>query len=54
MRGGTFKVIKQLFKEGGIRRLYRGFGPGAGRSFAANGASMIAYSWFQETARKED
>jgi solute carrier family 25 (mitochondrial carnitine/acylcarnitine transporter), member 20/29 len=48
----TFKVMKQLYEERGIARgLYRGFGPGASRSFFANGASMIVYSWFQEHVR---
>ena len=51
LRGSTWKVIHQLYKEGGIKRLYRGFGPGASRSFVANGASMIVYSWFQDTVR---
>jgi solute carrier family 25 (mitochondrial carnitine/acylcarnitine transporter), member 20/29 len=52
MRGATWKVLRELYREGGIKRLYRGFGPGAGRSFVANGASMVLYSWFQDTARK--
>jgi solute carrier family 25 carnitine/acylcarnitine transporter 20/29 len=47
----TWKVLHQIYSEGGVRGLYRGFGPGAGRSFVANGASMLVYSWFQDTVR---
>lgn len=49
----TWNVMRQLYHDGGIKRLYRGFGPGAGRSFVANGVSMIVYSWFQDTARQQ-
>jgi hypothetical protein len=52
LRGGTWKVLYQLYTEGGVKRLYRGFAPGAGRSFVANGASMIVYSWFQDFVRQ--
>lgn len=48
----TWTVMRELYREGGIKRLYRGFGPGASRSFFANGASMIVYSWFQDTVRQ--
>jgi solute carrier family 25 (mitochondrial carnitine/acylcarnitine transporter), member 20/29 len=51
LRGGTWRVIHELYKQGGIKRLYRGFAPGASRSFVANGASMIIYSWFQDSVR---
>jgi len=47
----TWTVLKELYQQGGIKRWYRGFGPGAGRSFVANGASMVAYAWFQDTVR---
>ena len=53
MRGGTWTALQELYKAGGVKRLYRGFGPGAGRSFVANGASMIVYSWFQESVREK-
>lgn len=52
LRGGTWHVINDLYKQGGIKRLYRGFGPGASRSFVANGTSMIVYSWFQDSVRQ--
>ena len=51
MRGATWKVMGQIFQERGIKGLYRGFGPGAGRSFVANGTSMVIYSWFQDALR---
>lgn len=44
----TWSIMKELIKKG---RLYRGFLPGASRSFVANGTSMTVYSWFQETIR---
>ncbi|KAL7566391.1 hypothetical protein ACA910_011130 [Epithemia clementina (nom. ined.)] len=48
----TFRVLYRLYKERGIvRGWYRGFGPGASRSFVANGASMIVYSWLQDYIR---
>jgi solute carrier family 25 carnitine/acylcarnitine transporter 20/29 len=54
MRGATWKVMLELYRERGIvKGLYRGFGPGAGRSFLANGVSMTVYSWFQGIMRKE-
>jgi solute carrier family 25 carnitine/acylcarnitine transporter 20/29 len=54
MRGATWKVMLELYRERGIvKGLYRGFGPGAGRSFLANGVSMTVYSWFQGFMRKE-
>jgi solute carrier family 25 (mitochondrial carnitine/acylcarnitine transporter), member 20/29 len=52
MSGATWKVMKQLYRQRGISGLYRGFGPGASRSFLANGASMVVYAWFQDTIRK--
>ncbi|CAB9499873.1 25 member 48 [Seminavis robusta] len=52
MRGATWKVLRELYSEGGIRRVYRGFGPGASRSFVANGASMVVYAFFQDSVRK--
>jgi solute carrier family 25 carnitine/acylcarnitine transporter 20/29 len=54
LRGATWKVMLELYRERGIvKGLYRGFGPGAGRSFLANGVSMTVYSWFQGFMRKE-
>lgn len=53
MRNSTWKVLKELYQERGIvRGLYRGFLPGASRSFFANGTSMIVYAWFQDEIRK--
>lgn len=49
----TFQVLRLVYQERGIvRGLYRGFLPGASRSFFANGASMIVYSWFQDQVRQ--
>jgi solute carrier family 25 carnitine/acylcarnitine transporter 20/29 len=54
LRGATWKVMLELYRERGmVKGLYRGFGPGAGRSFLANGVSMTVYSWFQGIMRKE-
>jgi solute carrier family 25 carnitine/acylcarnitine transporter 20/29 len=54
MRGATWKVMAQLYRDGGFSKgLYRGFGPGAGRSFIANGVSMCVYSWFQDAVRND-
>ena len=51
----TWKVMKELYTERGIRKgLYRGFAPGAGRSFVANGISMLVYSSFQDFFRQEE
>lgn len=53
-RFATWQVLKQLYREKGIRNgLYRGFGPGASRSFVANGVSMIVYSMAQDALRPE-
>ena len=49
--GATWKVMAEIYRKRGIKGLYRGFGPGAGRSFVANGTSMVVYSWFQESLR---
>jgi solute carrier family 25 (mitochondrial carnitine/acylcarnitine transporter), member 20/29 len=52
-RGSTMRVLRELVREKGvIKGWYRGFGPGASRSFFANGASMTVYSWFQNILRE--
>lgn len=52
MRYATFHVLKRVYKERGIiHGIYRGFGPGASRSFIANGTSMIVFSKVQEIIR---
>lgn len=54
MRSATFVVIRQLYHERGlVKGLYRGFAPGAGRSFVANGISMIVYAGFQDYLRAD-
>jgi solute carrier family 25 carnitine/acylcarnitine transporter 20/29 len=54
LSGATWKVMRELYRERGIvKGLYRGFGPGASRSFFANGISMTVYARFQEILRKE-
>lgn len=53
LRNSTWVVMKELYKERGLAKgLYRGFLPGASRSFFANGTSMIVYAWFQDEIRK--
>lgn len=53
MRFATWTALKELYYERGlVRGLYRGFLPGASRSFFANGTSMIVYAWFQDKIRK--
>jgi solute carrier family 25 carnitine/acylcarnitine transporter 20/29 len=53
MRGSTWKVMRQLYTQRGLSQgLYRGFFPGASRSFFANGTSMIVFAWFQDKIRK--
>lgn len=44
----TISLIRDVARQEGIRGLYRGFGPGACRSFVANGASMVVYQFFQD------
>lgn len=51
MRNATWHVMKGIYLEKGVKGFYRGFGPGAGRSFIANGTSMVVYAWFQDTIR---
>mmetsp|Transcript_27049 Transcript_27049/g.38769 ORF Transcript_27049/g.38769 Transcript_27049/m.38769 type:complete len:301 (-) Transcript_27049:766-1668(-) len=45
------QVMQLLYNNNGVRGLYRGFAPGASRSFIANGVSMCVYSWFQDYTR---
>mmetsp|Transcript_62852 Transcript_62852/g.123478 ORF Transcript_62852/g.123478 Transcript_62852/m.123478 type:complete len:306 (-) Transcript_62852:65-982(-) len=45
--GGTLAVLGGLVREGGVLGLYRGFLPGALRSFVANGAGMAVYQFTQ-------
>lgn len=55
MPNATFHVLKQLYNERGIiGGWYRGFGPGAGRSFVANGTSMIVYALAQDFLRSDE
>ena len=54
MPNATWKVLRKLYRERGVvHGLYRGFGPGAGRSFIANGVSMLVFSQFQDALRKK-
>lgn len=53
MSNATWKVMREIYATKGLKGLYRGFGPGAGRSFVANGTSMVVYAWFQDTIRKQ-
>ena len=43
----TLQVMRKIVSEDGPRALYRGFLPGAGRSFVANGVGMAVYSYTQ-------
>ena len=49
----TWAILRRIVAENGIPGLYRGFAPGAARSFAANGASMIVYELFQKSQDEE-
>jgi len=51
MKNATWVVMRGIYEEKGIRGLYRGFVPGASRSFLANGVSMVVYAWLQDTIR---
>lgn len=51
MSNATWSVMKEIYREKGMKGFYRGFGPGASRSFLANGISMVVYAWFQDTIR---
>jgi solute carrier family 25 carnitine/acylcarnitine transporter 20/29 len=53
LRNSTWVVMRQLHRERGIKGLYRGFAPGASRSFVANGVSMSVYTWFQNYLRTD-
>jgi len=50
-RLSSWQVFKYLYQTQGVKSLYRGFVPGASRSFFANGASMLVYTWFQDATR---
>jgi solute carrier family 25 carnitine/acylcarnitine transporter 20/29 len=54
VRHATWKAMRDIVAQKGVKGLYRGFGPGASRSFVANGTSMIVYSWFQDAFRKHE
>lgn len=48
----TLCVLRDVYQERGIiHGIYRGFGPGAGRSFIANGTSMVVFAKVQEMIR---
>ena len=47
MRGSTLAIVRQLAASDGLRGLYRGFLPGALRSFVANGAGMAVFQFTQ-------
>lgn len=52
MPNATFKVLREVYRERGIMNgIYRGFGPGAGRSFIANGISMTVFAKVQDLIR---
>ena len=52
MSNATFHVLRDLYNERGIiHGIYRGFGPGAGRSFIANGTSMVVFAYVQDLIR---
>ena len=46
-RRGTVVVLREIVLADGLRGLYRGFLPGAVRSFVANGAGMAVYQLAQ-------
>jgi solute carrier family 25 carnitine/acylcarnitine transporter 20/29 len=42
-----FKRLVWVAQEQGVKGLFRGFLPGAGRSMVANGVSMLVFDWCQ-------
>ena len=48
----TLAIVRQLAASDGLRGLYRGFLPGALRSFVANGAGMAVFQ-FTQSLRKD-
>ena len=48
----TLTIVRQLAASDGLRGLYRGFLPGALRSFVANGAGMAVFQ-FTQSLRKD-
>ena len=51
-RLSTLAIVRQLAASDGLRGLYRGFLPGALRSFVANGAGMAVFQ-FTQSLRKD-
>ena len=47
VRESTLAIVRQLAASDGLRGLYRGFLPGALRSFVANGAGMAVFQFTQ-------
>ena len=45
--GGTLAALGGILRDSGVKGLYRGFLPGALRSFVANGAGMAVYQFTQ-------
>ena len=45
--GNTIEMLGLIVRESGVNGLYRGFLPGAMRSFVANGAGMAVYQFTQ-------
>ena len=48
----TLAIVRQLAASDGLRGLYRGFLPGALRSFVANRAGMAVFQ-FTQSLRKD-
>jgi solute carrier family 25 (mitochondrial carnitine/acylcarnitine transporter), member 20/29 len=52
IRYPTIYILRELYTNHGIiNGIYRGFGPGASRSFFANGTSMVVFSYTQDLIR---
>ena len=49
--GGWGQAAKAVYREGGARGFWRGFGPCFLRAFPANGAALVAFEAVMRTMR---
>lgn len=43
--GNTWQCTQQIYRQGGLRGFFRGFGPTLARAFPANAATFFAYEF---------
>ncbi|VUZ48608.1 unnamed protein product [Hymenolepis diminuta] len=51
---GPLDVIKQLYREGGIRSIYRGCGVTLLRDVPASGMFFLSYEWIKDILRRKN